>query len=273
MAQDVAVAVIHGISSKRMRQPADTSTRTFSKGLYNRLRGVVGRKVMAENVTWREIFWADILQERQEQYLDAISDQVRVGPLRKLLVRNFADALAFSRRGTAYGEVLARISRTIADLRADVGEDTPLIILAHSFGCRVMSNYMWDLQVGDFTFSSPFERLETMSKFITFGCPIPLFTFAFPPEEVAPIAFPGPRIPDEPWWLNYYDKNDIIASPLAPAGPKYEQLVIDGQMAEFEVNVGGLFSSGTLLSHEGYWKDRNFVRPVAEVLNNLIHRA
>lgn len=45
-------------------------------------------------------------------------------------------------------ELQNRILVTIADLRRDVDEDTPLVIMAHSFGGRIMSNFLWDLQSG-----------------------------------------------------------------------------------------------------------------------------
>ena len=270
----LAVAVIHGIGSQANKKPQVSDQQTFSKGLYKKLRSKLGRKVMKNDIAWREIFWADILQDRQDQYLDSISSWVKVGGVRRLLVNNFADALAFSRRGTAYDELQNRIRATIADLRRDVDEDTPLVIMAHSFGGRIMSNYMWDLQSGSFDPGDAFGRLETMARFITFGCNLPLFSFAFPPEELEPIAFPGVgldrRFLDEAWWQNYYDPQDLLAYPIAAVAPSYQVLADDGQLADISVNVGSLLKSWNTLSHDEYWTGNQFFEPVADTLKGLV---
>ncbi|MEO1657405.1 MAG: hypothetical protein AAFR65_06760 [Pseudomonadota bacterium] len=274
MGKKVAVAVIHGIGSQANKKPQVSDQQTFSKGLYKKLRSKLGRKVVKNDVAWREIFWADILQDRQDLYLDAISDTVKVGGARRLLVSNFADALAFSRRGTAYDELQDRIRTTIADLRRDVDEDTPLVVMAHSFGGRIMSNYMWDMQSGYFEPGNPFEQFRSMARFITFGCNLPLFSFAFSPEELEPIAFPGTGLGQEflgePWWQNYYDPQDLLAYPIAPVAPSYQALADDGQLADIRVNVGSVLKSWNTLSHDEYWTANQFFEPVAETLKSLI---
>ncbi|MEM9284963.1 MAG: hypothetical protein AAGA39_03675 [Pseudomonadota bacterium] len=274
MSKKVAVAVIHGIGSQANKRPQVSDQQTFSKGLYKKLRGQLGRKVMKNDVAWREIFWADILQDRQDQYLSSIGSLVKVGSVRRLLVSNFADALAFSRRGTAYDELQNRIGATIADLRRDVDEGTPLVVMAHSFGGRIMSNYMWDMQSGYFEPGQPFDQFQSLARFITFGCNLPLFSFAFPPEELEPFAYPGvgldQRFLGEPWWQNYYDPQDLLAFPIAPVAPSYQALADDGQLADIRVNVGSVLKSWNTLSHDEYWTANQFFEPVAETLKSLI---
>ncbi|MEM0928314.1 MAG: hypothetical protein AAGI89_03380 [Pseudomonadota bacterium] len=274
MSKKVAVAVIHGIGSQANKRPQVSDQQTFSKGLYKKLRGKLGRKVMKNDVAWREIFWADILQDRQDQYLSSIGSLVKVGSVRRLLVSNFADALAFSRRGTAYDELQNRIGATIADLRRDVDEGTPLVVMAHSFGGRIMSNYMWDMQSGYFEPGQPFDQFQSLARFITFGCNLPLFSFAFPPEELEPFAYPGvgldQRFLGEPWWQNYYDPQDLLAFPIAPVAPSYQALADDGQLADIRVNVGSVLKSWNTLSHDEYWTANQFFEPVAETLKSLI---
>ncbi|GGY47541.1 hypothetical protein [Parvularcula lutaonensis] len=273
----VAVAVIHGIGSQANKRPAVSDERTFSDRLYKKLRGQLGRRVMKNDVAWREIFWADILQDRQDAYLKAITDKVSVGKIRRLLVQNFADALAFSRRGTAYQDLQKRIRSTVADLSHDCGPATPLVILAHSFGGRIMSNYIWDLQQGLFRYQNDFENLQTTARFVTFGCNLPLFTFSFPAEEVEPIAFPGTALPDalvqEPWWINYLDPQDLLAYPIAPIGPKYLELERSGGLRDVTINVGGPLKSWNTLSHDEYWSSRQFYRPVGDMLQRILDLA
>lgn len=277
MSAKVAVAVIHGIGSQANKTPQVSDQRTFSADLYKKLERVAGRRLLARDIVWREIFWADILQWRQDMYLDQIEDRVAMGPFnaRKLLVSNFADALAFSRRGSAYDDLQERIRRTVQDLRGDCGADTPLVILAHSFGGRIMSNYLWDLQTEPGRqLPDPFENMQTVARFVTFGCNLPLFSFSFPVEEVAPIGFPGSALParyfNEPWWTNYFDPQDLLAYPIAPIGPKYEALEANGELQDISVNVGGLTSRWNTLSHDEYWTGRQFYKPVGEMLKRLI---
>jgi hypothetical protein len=274
MARQIAVAVIHGVGSQAQKQPPTSDGRTFSDRLYRKLRGQLGRRTLNQNVVWREIFWADILAERQQAYLRAISSQVRTSRARELLVENFADALAFSRQGDAYNRLTERIRTVIGELREDCDDGTPLVLLGHSFGGRILSNYIWDLQQGYFRYSNPFENLQTVARFITFGCNLPLFSFAFPPEEVVPIAFPGTALPKElvaePWWTNYFDRDDLLAYPIAPIGPLYRELEDNGELRDIPVNVGGLFTSWNTLSHDAYWRSRAFYEPVGETFRRLI---
>ena len=281
MTADVAVAVIHGIGSQADKYPEISDERTFSERLHRRLRRKLGRRRMAR-VAWREVFWADILGPRQDRYMEAIRPLTRYDHVRGFLVHSIADAAAFQRRegpedgpdDQAYGTIQDRVRATIADLNADTSDDTPLVILAHSFGGYVLSNYVWDMQHGALSPPTPFQRMETISRFVTFGCNIPLFTFHRPPEAVEPIAFPGRALPGgdrrEPWWLNFYDQDDVLGYPLAPIGPHYQALADRGELHDLAINAGGLLRSWNPLSHEAYWTDPRFVRPVARVLRGLL---
>lgn len=274
MADKVAVAVIHGVGALPGRNPQDSARLSFSKGLFQKIEAELGRKVTADQIVWREIFWSDILQARQDAYFKSISKLVRVGRLRKLVVSNFADALAFTRPGEAYDELNRRIAAVMAELKGDCPSDTPLVVLAHSFGGRIMSNYIYDMQQGTRTADTPFERCETIARFVTFGCNLPLFTFSYPEAELEPISYPGTTLGEEfqqePWWTNYYDRDDLLAYPIAPIGPAYEALAKNGELQEFPINVGGLFSSWNTLSHNAYWTSSSFYEPVAGMLKRLI---
>ena len=278
MEAKVAVAVIHGIGSQANKTPEISSERTFSDRLYRKLRRRLGRKRMERDVAWREVFWADVLEPRQERYLARIGDDTRYDRIRSFLVKSISDAASFQRRegvnDNAYALIQDRVRGTLADLNADTSDDTPLIVLAHSFGGHILSNYVYDMQVGRMegarSLATPFQRMETIARFVTFGCNIPLFTFAYPPEEVAPIRFPGPALEPgevrEPWWVNYYDPDDVLGFPLTPIGPQYEAMAARGELRDVRMNAGGLLTSWNPLSHDRYWTDKDFVRPVAEMI-------
>ena len=275
MEAKVAVAVIHGIGSQANKSPEISDERTFSDRLYRKLARKLGRGRMAREVAWREVFWADVLEPRQERYLERIKDRTRYDRVRGFVVKSISDAASFQRRegvdDNAYALIQQRVRRTIADLNEDTSDDTPLVILAHSFGGHILSNYVWDLQRGRMPeLATPFQRMQTVRRFVTFGCNIPLFTFAYPPQDVAPIAYPGPEPTPQPWWLNYYDPDDVLAFPLAPIGPAYEAMAARGELRDVRMNAGGVLRSWNPLSHDAYWTDKDFVRPVAEMLRELL---
>lgn len=274
MAKRVAVAVIHGVGAQVRKDPMASGELSFSRDLYRKIGAELGRPVMASQIAWREIFWSDILQARQDAYFEAIRGLVRVGRLRRLLVSNFADALAFTREGEAKDELNRRIRMVLSDLKGDCPSDTPLVILAHSFGGRIMSSYIYEIQNGQRTADTAFERCETTARFVTFGCNLPLFTFSFPEDELDPIAYPGTSLPasfrQEPWWVNYYDRDDLLAYPIAPASAKYRALADMGELVDLQINAGGLLRGWNTLSHNAYWTSPGFYEPVAGMLKRLL---
>lgn len=151
----------------------------------------------------------------------------------------------------------------------------PLVVLAHSLGGHIMSNYIWDMQqhrdvegaVWNNKLSS-FELMETLAGFVTFGSNIPLFTFAY--EDPQPIAFPGSALSGEDKkraaWLNYYDRDDVLGWPLRPISPAYR----DAVDADIEIDAGSWGAGFTPLSHTSYWTDNSFTKPVAKFLSSFL---
>ena len=142
--------------------------------------------------------------------------------------------------------------------------------MAHSLGSIIMSNYVWDIQKGLFNTSgmSAFEKMETLAGIITFGSPLPMFTFAYDPVDA--IEFPpaglSAALKRKAKWLNFFDSDDVLAYPLKQVSPSYEQAVTE----DLEINVGGILSSWNPLSHTKYWTDNDFTKPVSRYLAGFI---
>jgi hypothetical protein len=166
------------------------------------------------------------------------------------------------------------VARALAHLETVTGGEAPLIVLAHSLGGHIMSNYIWDMQHGHASADTPFQRLETMAGMITFGCNIPIFTFAYPRDKVEAIDRPGARIPTErqltPWWLNFNDRDDPLGMPLRAAGKGYGALYDAGELREHWINTGNVFTAWNPASHNGYWKDADFQRPAAQMIEDAM---
>ena len=230
-------------------------------------------------VAWQPIHWADILGPRQVKYLEDAQETNELDwmGLRRFFVGTLGDAAAYQyvgRPSSTYSQIHDRIRDRLGELYADaLGSQTvPLVVLAHSLGAHIMSSYIWDTQHGKPTgadsTSSPFERMEWLAGLITFGANIPLFTFAYDPVEA--IRFPGNALPGDvaglAAWLNYYDRDDVLAYPLGPTSPSYAAVVDE----DIEINVGGFGVSATPLSHGAYWTDNDFTKAVAGFLATFL---
>ncbi len=272
MAKRLAVAVTHGMGSQ---QPE------FADEMTDELNGRVGDlNKDPDEIAWRSIYWADILAPRQEEYLLAANqnnDLDYIG-LRRFILSTLGDASAYrkldSPENTAYDLIHGRVRDAIKALddALDV-DDAPLIVVAHSLGGHIMSNYIWDMQQAGGNPPpglSPFELMQTLAGMVTFGCNIPLFTFAY--TTVVPIEFPAAKLPDpgdvrdKARWLNYFDPDDVLGYPLKSINAAYDGVVDE----DIPINVGGLFSSWNPLSHNKYWTDNDFTKPVAEFIATFL---
>ena len=173
-----------------------------------------------------------------------------------------------------HGRLLLQREGQAVDLNGQLpGDDLPLIVLAHSLGGHIMSNHIWDMQHPGGTPPpglSPFERMHTLAGMVTFGCNIPLFTFAY--ATVVPIEFPAAQLPnpgavrDKAKWLNYYDPDDVLGYPLKSINAAYDAVVDE----DIPISVGGWFSSWNPLSHNKYWTDNDFTKPAAEFIATFL---
>ena len=273
MDKRLAVVIIHGIG-RQTPGFADGTIKAVSAHLAERGQD-------PDHIAWQPVYWDDILEPAQQAYLSQALAAVPLNSrrLRGMVVSALGDATGYRqlpsrrRRGgeevRVYRLVHARIQACLAALYRDQlhGRPVPLVMLAHSFGGHILSNYIWDSQRRPTRRLSNFERMNWLTGFITFGCNIPLFTFAC--RQVIPISFPPPRLParlkPSARWLNYYDPHDVLAWPLKPVNAAYERTV----QADIAINVGGPLSGRTPFSHLQYWTDPRFTREVADYLLTL----
>ncbi len=269
----VALIAIHGMGSQ---------TDGFSNGLKEKLDRRLGRIGKdSSRVFWQEILWADLLEKRQRDYLEAAE---AAGPLngffglRRFIVSSLGDASAYQvtagRPSSTYGNIHDRIRDRIKQLYEGSleSEPVPMVVFAHSLGGHIMSNYIWDTQggkqTGAATNADDFQRMEWLAALVTFGSNIPLFTVAFKPVE--PIRFPGNALPNDvalqKTWQNFYDRHDVLGYPLKPLSQGYSDVV----EADIEINAGPIGLSATPMSHTKYWTDGDFVKAAAAVVARFL---
>jgi len=238
------------------------------------------------DVHWVEIYWQDIVEGRQAGFLREATTHHDLDwvDLRRFIVRALSDVIAFRpspKPDGTYARVTTRIAENLGHLERNElpDEPVPLVVLAHSLGGHVFSSYAWDRQQGlgmngirptgasALPELTPFQRMETLTGIVTFGCNLPLFTFACDPVET--IQFPPSTLPAE-WaerarWLNVYDPDDALGFPLHPTSASYQAVVDEDR----PIQVGSLVDGWTPFSHNRYWEDGDLVDAVAEVVRGV----
>lgn len=281
-ARNIGVIVIHGVGQQGATRPTHSSELTFSRDMARRVRRKLGER--ATRLAWREVVWSDILQSRQQSFFEDIRDKTSTDAPRAFVMSALSDAAAYRKTadGSAaiYEQIHARVEMAMRDLEGDLGPDGPVLILAHSLGAHIISNYIYDLQkfatrTGQGRFGSPLQDMRTVAGLMTFGCNIPVFLFAHQQADIVPIAYPGSGLPENDqimtWWQNFYDKQDILAYPMGPAAPCYARMVADRALRDVPIHLGRPVMEGwDPLSHGSYWDDAELIAPVVHYINKML---
>ena len=96
------------------------------------------------------IYYENLLSPNQSRVWKACSDRLRWNRLRRFGLFFLADAGALESRksepDSAYTRVQIRIAQTLYNACRNTSPNAPLILIAHSLGCQILSNYLWDGQ-------------------------------------------------------------------------------------------------------------------------------
>lgn len=271
MTQPIAIVFVHGIH-------------TFAPGYHAGMQAAIEARLpkrAREVVTFRSVFWAERVRQRQKEYLDTVAERnlFPVTPYRSLVVQGLGDAAAYQKtksfRNSCYYEIQSDIRAVLETLDGDNLPNRPLIFIGHSLGCHIISSFIWDVntiknwddmrlaeegeEIREFADylrnGSPFRRLDTLAGLVMMGSNMPLFTFTFGPSRIMPIttsrdpsdppAFPGRHLDPEmrvrTRWLNYYSRNDLLGYPLKPLNEAYAN---EPLLHDIEVASEGPFLRG-----------------------------
>lgn len=305
MARDIVVAFVHGIYSD------DAS---YSTPMQQRLNRALPAH-LRPHVKYAPVFWGDIVRPHTRNFLHQLSAQARMRPslARRFIVEGLGDAAAYqktrNRNNSAYYLVQEKITDALKRVDALDDPSRPLVFIAHSLGCHIVSSYAWDFarmrpmtdeelsqwddrEVTSFVRAmrrwSPMRRLETFAGLVTMGSNMPLFTFSFGPENVFPItrskdegrkpAFPGAALPShvaaQARWLNFYSRKDLLSYPLKPLNNAYrDEPRIEDIVVRTDPLWARVFLPGALgapRAHSGYWTNAVVIRRTADLLASLV---
>lgn len=275
MEQKLAVIIVHGMGNQH-RDYAETFVRLL-KNSYVEVAEVASPDL---HLAIEPVFWADVFEGREKVLFDSIVSPygLHYEELRKFVIHYMADAIAYQpvdSKQQNYDAVHATISQTLHLLSAAVGQNAPLCVISHSLGTVIASNFFYDRQYHPTRnslpsdASSPLERGETLTLFYSFGTTLPLWSLRYRDFD-KPIQVPidgiramYPGIDGE--WINFYDKDDVLAYPLRGVNPAYEKAVRE----DFEVHVGDWKTGWNPFCHRGYMTSPDVARRIAIGLSRI----
>lgn len=237
-----------------------------------------------EQVAHAVVDWYGPIQEQQEivmQRMKKAGVRLRSIPTRKLIVTNIGDLINYGGKPGfphfGYEETHKKVHKTILDLKQQLPEDAPLLIIATSMGTEIINDYIMDRQKADRENqddpmgNTPFERFETLTGLFTLGNNLPIFAASYHIDEIQPVEFPSPRIAPRlknvAVWENYFDKNDSMGYPLKPLNTHFANHTF---LKDIRINTGGPFTFWNFLSHFGYWRSRRLVKRLASYIELLL---
>ena len=272
-------------------------------------------KPLRPYLNFRPVFWGDIVRPHSQHYLHRAASiaGLHSNHRRRFVVEGLGDAAAYQKTRNRENSAYYRVQRKITDAleMLDTHEDPsrPLVFIAHSLGCHIVSSYAWDtcrlkqmtdaelaewndVEVTQYVRSlrgwSPMRRLDTLAGLVTMGSNMPLFTFTFGPENVFPItrskddgkmpAFPGSglagAVASKARWLNFYSHNDLLGYPLRPLNHAYHE---ERRLEDIAVRSEGIARSlllpgavNAMRAHLGYWTDGTVIARTASLLTDII---
>lgn len=272
----VALLTIHGMGE----QPLD-----YADDMRRALSHRMGPDFV--NVDVHSVYYQHLLKPNELDVWNRTRERatVRYEQLRKFILFGFADAAGLENRkeydNSVYEQAQMEIARALLAILATRGPDTPIVLLAHSLGCQVMSSFIYDAQkragggavaagiwkpgrMADSLTAEQRKFLQcgTVRTFVTTGCNIPVFVSAHQRMDVKPIIKPNPGFT----WLNLYDPDDALGWPLQPLEGGYETLVEDRVVNAGQGILDFMTKSWNPLSHTAYWTDDEVIKPLATLL-------
>lgn len=248
--------------------------------LFSRLRALIARLNRGEVLPLFELALSLVMRSRFTR-----PTQLQYAAGRWLLIHFVGDVIAYERTPSSdanYTRIHAAFAEAFERLASRVPEDTPLVVIAHSLGTVMSSNFFYDLEqarqarargaarLADAP-KTPFLRGETLCSLYTLGSPLPLWLLRYPDRPFdKPLQVPAlelathaPTARGE--WVNYLDDDDLIAYPLRGLSDAYARMV----SADVVVRLRGRLFSWQPLVHPYYWTDVRVMRPIGQAVAKL----
>lgn len=275
MPKTIALITIHGMG--------DTE-RDYYTGFYDEIKKSLGKSTW-DKVIFKHLYYQDILQGNQQAIFNRMRDQIDWMKLRKFLLYGFSDAASLEFKKDAidspYFLTQKMMMQSMDEIFDESGQkEIPVVVLAQSLGCQVMSSYIWDAEPGrqaaDGIWSVPlndgvakgspkdnFRRMRSLQRLYTTGCNIPIFVSGH--KIIEAISPPAPSFK----WHNFFDEDDVLGWPLKPLSPSYDKLVEDISINAGGGVIGTIVKSWNPFSHGQYWTDSEVIGHMSSAIKQL----
>lgn len=251
------VLIIHGIGNQ---QP--NYARSFISSLQNRIKE---KGANIDSVEFTAVHWQPIFSKNQEELI-TYSKQKGLGwsVFRNIFIEILSDASSYH---ASYNILHRAIYGGLCDLEKKlISKTSPIIIIAHSQGAAIVSDYIYDRINNKNTDiinndTNQFHHLKSLDRLITLGANIPLFRMGY----AKPTSFIKPN--ENFIWENYYNKSDILGFPLHDfyEAPENKVKIIDTQ-----IRVGSYLTKWNPFSHVGYWNNKFIIDKISVRLTELL---
>ena len=261
----------------------------FADPLFNHLKSALGQdwsRIHADTLLCQghlqpnleRVFEA--MQKRDMDYLRA----------RKFMLYGLSEAAAqmsdIDKRGGNYEKTQQAVYQTLERAAKAAGDTAPVILLTHSIGCSILSNYLWDAQratinhglwrdggpkgVHKGSAKDLFLRGKTLAHWYTLGASNPLWTAAMPRDQIQAVTSDTRGYNFR--WKNFYHPDDLFGWPLKPLSPSYNQAVY----RDYETRPLSDWSASSwgpqLVAHDGYWESEMVRSNLLEDLKDLLKK-
>lgn len=275
MTKTIALITIHGMGDTK---------REYYVEFYDKIKKSLGNSTW-DKVIFKHLYYQDILQVNQENVFQSMRDQIDWMKLRKFLLYGFSDAASLEYKKEAIDSSYFRTQKMIMQsmdeiFDASAQKEIPVVVIAQSLGCQVMSSYIWDAdpvrQATNGIWSAPlndgvtkgsprdnFRRMRSLQRLYTTGCNIPIFVSGH--KTIEAISPPGQSFK----WHNFFDEDDVLGWPLQPLSPSYDKLVEDIPINAGEGIIGTIFKSWNPISHGQYWTDSEVIGHMSSAIKEL----
>lgn len=250
------VLYIHGIN---VDKPG------YSDPLHKNLTSYLWHKGFWNHLVQAEVFWGDMFSPAAAHLLDLMRAR-KLGwqSVRRFSLDTVAQALGYEDVPGigAYERVHERVAAALHMGAQRSGKRTKVVVVAHSLGSIVASNYVWDVQHHKGIFKrrtwDEAQTLEHLRGIITMGSPLALYNSRFSGFGT-PIKA-GSK--DIPWW-NVIEHADPLAWPLKGLNDTYDAEV--GQDVIIRPPWWNL-TKRTPLIHGGYWTSKRVAATIGDMI-------
>lgn len=261
----------------------------FAEPLFRFLKSALGSD-------WSRVHTDTILcQEHLQHNLERVFEAMQKRDMDYLRARKFmlyglsevaAQLSDIDQQGGNYERTQLAIYRTFERVAKVAGDKAPVILLTHSVGCSILSNYLWDAQRpsvshGIWRDGGPrgvhkgsardlFLRGKTLSHWYTLGASNPLWTAAMARDQIQAVTSDTRGYHFR--WKNFYHPDDLFGWPLKPLSPSYNQAVYRDYETRPLADWTAASWGPQLVSHDGYWQSELVQQNLLEDLRELLKR-